>query len=68
MISNLTGLILLDLCENQLDDAIPESFMALENILFLNLRENILSGPITTHVAFLGNLKKLYLSQMQYVL
>jgi hypothetical protein len=27
-----------------------------------------LSGPITTHVAFLGNLKKLYLSQMQYVL
>ncbi|CAM0913963.1 unnamed protein product [Alopecurus aequalis] len=60
-ISNLTGLIRLDLSDTQLRSAIPESISMLESLQWLALQRNYMFGPIPSNLAMLKNIIKLYL-------
>jgi len=60
-VSNLTGLIRLELSDTQLHSAIPESIVMLENLQWLGLQRNNMFGPIPSNLGMLKNMVKLYL-------
>ncbi|XBH75145.1 hypothetical protein VPH35_101958 [Triticum aestivum] len=65
-ISNLTGLIVLDLSENQLHSVIPQSIMKMENLQELDLYENNLLGTIPSPITLLKNLEFLFLNDNEF--
>ncbi|KAG8090400.1 hypothetical protein GUJ93_ZPchr0011g27190 [Zizania palustris] len=65
-ISNLTGLEILDLSENQFHGTIPESIMEMENLRILDLSRNSLSGSIPSHTALLKNIVRLVLERNEF--
>lgn len=61
----LTGLVHLDLGENQLQGTIPDSLYSLVNLQYLYLHNNLLSGSLSESISNLFELRNLYLSDNQ---
>ncbi|KAG0520381.1 hypothetical protein BDA96_08G069100 [Sorghum bicolor] len=65
-ISNLTGLISLELSDTQLRSAIPESMAMLEDLQWLGLQRNSMFASIPSNLAMLKNMVKLYLHNNEF--
>jgi hypothetical protein len=61
-LANISGLDKINLNNNLLTGAIPESMTLMQNLVYLDVSGNDMSGPIPTQIGVMKSLQRLYLN------